>query len=179
MATAEACRILNHLESWGRIRVEPWWHHEHRALCYVNEPFNDLATESLWRDKGFQQAVFTGDLYDMRSEAPCWIEPFRSHTKVHNFSWSIYRMRPGRVLPTHRDTYARFRQIYNIADVNTVIRFVFFLEDWQSGHYFEIQKTPILQWKAGDGVYWIGATEHMAANLGESDRFTVQITGVL
>jgi len=148
-------------------------------LCYVNEPFNDTETESKWRTQGFDQKIFTGDLYDMRFEMPEWVAQFIPIVKLNYFSWSVYRMGPGRILPAHRDTYSRFCKIHNISNINDVIRYVIFLEDWQSGHYFEIENTPVVKWHAGQGVCWRGDTEHLAANLGFSDRFSLQLTGTL
>lgn len=169
---------MSKLNIWGSVRFDPWWHHEHKSLLYINEPFNDLHTESEWRARGFRQEIFTGDLYDMRSPAPDWVLDFQSLLRLRYFSWSVYRMSPGRILPSHSDTYQRFRQINHITDIDSVVRYVIFLEDWKSGHYFEIAKTPVVKWKAGEGVYWYGATEHLAANLGESDRYTLQLTGL-
>jgi hypothetical protein len=54
-----------------------------------------------------------------------------------------------------------------------------FLEDWQSGHYAEYNNQPYVNWKAGDCVYWQYDLSHMAANIGISPRFTLQITGHL
>jgi hypothetical protein len=55
---------------------------------------------------------------------------------------------------------------------------VIFLEDWQSGHYFEIDGTPITAWSAGDVITWRYDVPHVAANVGMTDRYTLQITGV-
>ena len=56
-------------------------------------------------------------------------------------------------------------------------RVLVFLEDWKSGHYFELDGIPIVNWKAGDYYQWTGATKHMASNIGVDDRYTLQLTG--
>jgi hypothetical protein len=87
-------------------------------------------------------------------------------------------MGPGTTLPNHSDTYSRFRSIYNIKDISSVFRAVVFLEDWQSGHYFEINEDPVTEWAAGETIIWKNDVEHLAANMGMTNRYTLQITGV-
>lgn len=155
-----------------------WWGYSHQALPYTNEPFNDSDSLDQWRKLGYTQTRFTGDMYDMRKPEPDWIAPFRHHFPWQHFSWSVYRMGPGTVLPNHADTYARFREIYSIKDPSTVFRAVVFLENWQSGHYFEIDHEPETEWAAGQYVIWRNDVEHLAANMGMTNRYTLQITGV-
>ncbi len=51
------------------------------------------------------------------------------------------------------------------------------MEDWRSGHYFEVDGNPIMDYKAGTYAWWIGDVEHMAANIGKGYRYTLQLTG--
>lgn len=169
--------IQENAKRWQKTWIEPWWV-SHRALPYINEPFNDPESLALWRDLGYTQTRFTGDMYDMRNPEPAWIEPFRRYFPWKHFSWSVYRMGPGCVLPNHADTYARFRELHDIQDSDSIFRAVIFLEDWQSGHYFEINGQPHTGWLAGDTVIWQNDVEHLAANMGVTDRYTLQITGV-
>ena len=163
---------------WHRSCVDPWWDLSYHDLPYINESFNDPASLARWRDLGYTQTRFTGDMYDMRQPEPAWLAPFRVAFPWQHFSWSVYRMPPGTVLPEHRDTYARFRKLYNIDDEHTIYRAVIFLADWQSGHYFEIDQHPITQWRRGDVVTWQSDVAHLAANMGHTNRYTLQITGV-
>jgi hypothetical protein len=82
-------------------------------------------------------------------------------------------MTPGTIMPEHQDTYPRYRKVYNIEDQNNVCRFLIFLNDWKSGHYFELNRTPIVNWKKGDCYMWRGDAPHMAANLGDENRYTM------
>lgn len=170
MATPDRAR-------WRRHHIEPWWDLSYRELSYINEPFNDPVSLAEWRQLGFTQSKFTGDMYDMRNQEPEWLSPFRAAFAWRHFSWSIYRMPPGSVLPEHRDTYVRFREIYQIDDADSIYRSVVFLDDWQSGHYLEIDQEPITQWRCGDAVTWRNDVPHLAANMGRTDRYTLQITG--
>lgn len=170
--------ILEKNKNWFRGHINPWWGISHRDLEWIGEPFNDPTAIRAWREIGFWQERFHGDMYDMRFQEPSWIDPFRQHFSWEQFSWSVYKMTPGRILPEHADTYVRFRRIHNISDVNDIWRAVVFLEDWQQGHYLDISKTPIVGWRAGDVVAWQGETLHTAANVGMTDRYTLQITGI-
>jgi hypothetical protein len=155
-----------------------WWGHSHQALPYTNEPFNDSVSLDQWRKLGYTQTRFTGDMYDMRKTEPDWIAPFRHHFPWKHFSWSAYRMGPGTVLPNHADTYVRYREIHDIKDPSTIFRAVIFLENWQSGHYFEIDGNPETEWPAGQYIVWRNDVRHLAANIGMTDRYTLQITGI-
>lgn len=168
---------LDNNKRWAQKWIEPWWK-SHRSLDYINEPFNDPESLDLWRQLGYTQTKFTGDMYDMRNPEPAWIAPFRNYFKWKHFSWSVYRMGPGCVLPNHADTYAKFKELHDIQDADSIFRAVIFLEDWQSGHYFEIDGTPLTGWLAGDVVIWQNDIMHLAANMGMTDRYTLQITGV-
>jgi hypothetical protein len=163
---------------WKRTWIEPWWVGSFKDLPYANEPFNDPVSLAHWQSLGYTQTKFTGDMYDMRNPEPAWMQGFRHHFPWKHFSWSVYRMGPGTVLPNHQDTYTRFKKLYNVTDDHSIHRAVVFLADWESGHYLEIDGVPITNWIAGDVVMWQSDVWHLAANCGMTDRYTLQITGV-
>jgi hypothetical protein len=165
--------------TWAQGHVDPWWGLQHRDLAYIHEPFNDPVSLREWRKLGYSQTRFTGDMYDMRSSAPAWVDGFRGIFPFERFSWSFYRMAPGCVLPAHRDTYDRFRLIHGLENTQSVVRSIVFLEDWASGHYLEMNGTPVTGWRAGDWVSWHDDFLHLAANMGRTDRYTLQLTGTV
>jgi len=165
---------------WYRGHIASWWNFKHRELEYTNEPFNDSDSVAKWRSLGYTQERFTGDMYDMRFDQPDWYDGFEAYFKQwKNIGWSFYRMTPGVILPQHSDLYTRYKRVHGLSDSKTVWRAVIFLEDWQSGHYLELDATPITQWRAGDFVAWNDDVEHLAANMGTTDRYTLQLTGHL
>jgi hypothetical protein len=158
----------------------PWWSSEdYEVLDYRNHPFNDQLTQKYWKDIGFTQTKFTGDLYGMPNKTPDWVEQFKQVFPWNNWSWQLYRMEPGTVLPAHSDTYNKFRKLNKIENPNSIWRAVVFLENWQSGHYFEIDSRNLGYWKKGDYVVWQNSVIHLAANVGETMRYTLQITGTI
>jgi hypothetical protein len=89
-------------------------------------------------------------------------------------------MMPGTVLPTHGDLYKKYVEIFDLqGQEHTIRRAIVFLEDWQSGHYAEYQGQSFSNWTTGATVEWTYDTPHLAANLGSTPRYTLQITGHL
>ena len=164
-------------KNWHSGRTNAVWSGAYKNLTYINEPFNDPVSLKEWRDLGYTQTKFTGDMYDMRQEEPKWMFAITEAFPWRHFSWSVYRMNPGTTLPMHGDTYARFREVHNwTGDIH---RAVVYMEDWQSGHISEIEDTVITGWKAGDYIVWKNDTQHLAANVGKTSRYTLQVTGVI
>jgi hypothetical protein len=164
-------------KNWYSGRTYPIWAEAFKDLMYINEPFNDSVSLREWRNLGYTQKKFTGDMYDMRQEEPEWMHMVRNVFDWKYFSWSVYRMNPGCCLPMHGDTYAKFRELHNWQ--GDIHRAVVYLEDWQSGHISEIEDTVITGWSAGDYIVWKNDTQHLAANVGKTCRYTLQVTGVI
>lgn len=160
--------------------IPPFWNDEFKNLDYINETFNDVESLARWRAMGFPDR-FTGNMCDMRSRQPSWnstiVEIF-AEMGWRDIGTSYYQMMPGTVLPTHQDLFKKYIEIFNLHGQELSIRrAVIFLEDWQPGHYFEGMDQPLVNWRAGDTVEWIYDTPHMAANIGSTPRYTLQVTG--
>lgn len=157
-----------------------FWDDEYKRLEYINEPFNDPENLALWTGLGYA-AQFTGDMCDMRSRQPRWNEQFIAIFSAlgwQNIGTSYYRMNTGTVLPVHGDLYKKYIELYNLqGQEHRIRRAVIFLEDWASGHYFEGMGQALTKWSAGTVIEWTYDTPHMAANIGITPRYTLQITG--
>lgn len=165
--------------SWAQGHLDPWWGMAHRDLSYIHEQFNDQDSLKQWRALGYTQTRFTGDMYDMRFAETDWLSKFKPHFPFANLCWSVYCMTPGSVLPTHRDTYNRYRLIHGLDADTDIVRIIVYLEDWQSGHYAEMNGQPLTGWQAGDWICWRNDFPHLAANIGMTNRYTLQLTGTL
>lgn len=85
---------------------------------------------------------------------------------------------PGNVLPWHQDKFVYFkRQFPN--EIDFVVRFVIFMQDWQMGHVLQAGDSVITHWKAGDAVLWHPDRWHVSANIGNVNKWTMNITGIL
>lgn len=157
-----------------------WDMDEITKLQYRWEPFNDTKTLDAWA-RTYQNKTFS---VGMKCDYQC-VQPSCQQAIFDNirknlcdlthpgFIW--FRMRPGDLLPNHADTYVNYRKRYNV-DLDQIFRVLVFLQDWQPGFLFEVNGTAINHYTAGTFVVWQGATHHMAGNLGNLDRYTLQIT---
>jgi hypothetical protein len=167
-------------QDFNRSKIDKFWDDEYTRLDYINEPFNDPVSVNQWVSQGYQSKI-TGDLCDMRHRLPAWTDLFvNTYTERgwKNIGLAFYRMHTGTVMPVHRDLYVKYIDLFDLkGKEHTICRALVLLEDWQSGHYLEVDNKPIVDWTAGDTVEWIYDTPHMAANLGLTPRYTLQITG--
>lgn len=163
-----------------KYQLYPFWDNKYTQLNYIQEPFNDPVNTGLWLEQGYQ-SKFAGDMCDMRSPQPSWNQRFIdifAGQGWQDVGTSYYRMTTGTVLPTHGDLYLKYVDLFDLKGrENTIRRAIVFLEDWQPGHYFEGMGRPYADWKAGQVVEWTYNTPHLAANLGLTPRYTLQITG--
>jgi hypothetical protein len=170
------------IPDWHRGHIHSFWKNEHRTLDYQTELFNNHEDMRRWRKEGFDRPneKFVGALCDMRKPQPLYnnriIQWAETEFQLKDIGTSYYQMGTGIILPTHKDTFKRYIELFGCS-LESIDRIVIFLEDWSSGHYFEIDETPIVDWKRGDFVKWRSDTPHMAANLGLAYRYTLQITG--
>ena len=161
-------------------KIRPFWDTSYQQLDYTKEPFNNPQDSERWLAMGFADN-FVGAMCDMRKTQPNWNQQIIAQVE-ESLGWqdvctSYYRMDPGTILPYHQDTYKRYIEIFKLDNPQNVHRAIVFLEDWASGHYLEIDNEPIVKWQAGDVVTWQYDTPHLAANMGYTPRYTLQITG--
>jgi hypothetical protein len=168
------CVKLN--SRWQLGHIDPFWHDDHRRLEYRRGQYNNFKDLKHWEQLGFSINPAGGDVFDMKNIMPDWSHPFFTLFPGTNTCISFFRMNTGDILPAHRDTFEIYRSVNNIQDPSKIYRAIIFLEDWSSGHIFEIDETPVTSWKAGDYVVWNYDVLHMAANLGLQPRYTIQIT---
>jgi hypothetical protein len=170
------------IPAYNKYYFTPFWTTSFKDLEYTNESFNDPVLTEKWLAAGYPNK-FTGMMCDMRSPQPVWND--RIIRQFAKYGWqdigtSYYRMDSGTVLPTHGDLYKRYVELFNLEGrEDTIRRAIIFLEDWQSGHYLEIADDVITKWTAGTVIEWAYDTPHMAANLGLTPRYTLQVTGHL
>lgn len=174
----ETLEKVDYLTGYGWMPL-PWHQFEHRELAYRREPFNNGSDENVWRSVGYTNEHFTGEMYDMRCATPSWfdIEYYQRVFPWEHLSWSFYKMTPGVILPTHVDTFRRYREMYQPGP-GTIRRGLVFLEDWCSGHYLDLGNKVMHAWRAGEYAWWTEDAPHTAANCGMVDRYTLQLTGI-
>jgi len=162
--------------------LDVFWDDEYRRLDYQQEPFNDSKDVQQWLAQGYQSKI-CGDMADMRGRQPTWNYRFIEYFEAQGWrdiGTSYYRMTSGTVMPVHQDRYVKYIDLFNLqGQENNIRRALVLLEDWQSGHYLEVQGEPVVNWRAGTVAEWEYDAPHMAANIGLTPRYTLQITGHL
>lgn len=165
-----------------KYHIEKFWDDEFKHLNYTWEPYKDSELVDRWLSAGYSDKL-SGWLCDMRQPQPSWNDRFIKF--YEELGWkdigtAYYRMDTGTIMPMHQDHYKKYVEVFNLQGrENTIYRAIVFLEDWASGHYFEGGGSAYTAWKAGDVAEWCYDVPHMAANLGLTPRYTLQITGHL
>lgn len=154
---------------------------DHLTLTMIREDFNDFEQMQSWQNMGFTPR--TGAMFDMRyANQPPLTQRLIEYVESYNLEHvgvSYYRMDPSDNLPYHRDLYSRYISLFNLENrKKDIVRMIFFPENRKPGHIFEIDNT-IVDWKAGDWVAWRYDAPHLAANMGHTPRYSIQVTGVM
>jgi hypothetical protein len=107
-----------------------------------------------------------------------WLNKIAEKIGLSNCGFTFYKMSTGDIMPRHTDHFNTYQKIFNV-EKSKVWRAVVVLQDWEPGHYFDIEHRAIVNYKRGEFVLFDAFCEHSAANLGLKDRYTLQITGQL
>jgi len=158
--------------------VTPWWNDSFKQLDYVWTPLTNDDDEKRWKQEGYVGLTLNGAIYNNKRPMPDYAKPFLTLFDWDNVGISFFRMDTMCALPLHQDQYNTYRKLFNITDPGVIWRCIVFLEDWKSGHYFEIDGSAHMNWRAGDYVAWNNDVPHYAGNFGLEPRYTMQITGM-
>lgn len=157
--------------------VTPVWTDEHKHFDYTKQPIKESEI-TVWRDKGYYHASFSGGMYDSRNPMPDWVDYVATKIGLSNCGYVFYKMETLDIMPTHVDHFETYERVFGVTRDNTY-RALVFLEDWKPGHYLEFNGEAVTNWSAGDYALWQADIPHAASNIGVSDRYTLQITGEL
>lgn len=156
--------------------VTPWWDNSFKTLNYIYYPLKNTHDEERWNNEGYNRLTLNGGLYNMTQSMPEYAQPFFTMFDWDNVGIAFYRMNTLDALPLHVDSYTSYIKMFDVKPAQ-VWRCIVFLEDWKSGHYFEIAGSAHMNWRAGDYVLWNNDVPHYAGNFGLEPRYTMQITG--
>jgi hypothetical protein len=155
--------------------IDPWWDDEFKEFEYKYLPHKDEAMVREWKAQGYANLHLNGAIHPLNDRA--YAKPFLDYFNWQDSGAAIYKMNTGDLLPVHKDHYITYQRVFNITDTGSIWRAIVFMEDWKSGHYFEIEGKPLLEWHRGDYVMWNFDVPHMAFNMGTEPRYTLQVTG--
>ncbi|MDX9731907.1 MAG: hypothetical protein RBT63_09065 [Bdellovibrionales bacterium] len=169
------------------------WSHELRTMGFTN--LIDVVTngaqsqDSDYRDRAEAFAKLgnytehnTKYFQHFGAELPSFAHRMVQASGLEDTTVSLIRQDPGNILPWHQDHFYQLKR--KLADKGIdpksarIWRFVVFLEDWTSGHYFQVEDTPCVKWRRGDIVTFMPQAFHLSSNVGTAPKFTLQITGL-
>lgn len=155
--------------------VDPWWNDSFKSLDYQYIPHKDQRMVDTWLAQGYKNLNLNGAVHHLQDSE--YAQPFLRKFPWVNQGAALFCMYTGDILPNHQDHFTTYKKSFAISDVSKIWRAILFMEDWQSGHYFEIAGRPVVDWKKGDFVRFNFDVPHMAYNMGTKPRYTLQITG--
>lgn len=164
-------------------KITPTWNDEYKLFDYQKgsyyQSLDSMFLESslnYWSSKGYESDSITGYRYLMKDQIPIWSDEILKRLGGKNYGFCFFKMVEGNVIPHHKDIYTFYRKLFNVEDPSTIWRAIVFLEDWKLGHLFEIENRKLEKWQAGTYVTWNNDAYHMAANISDVPRYTLQIT---
>jgi hypothetical protein len=161
-----------------RGHISRTWDDSFKLLEYQYLPHRDDEMVQRWLDQGYPRSLtLNGEVHHLRDRIPDYAKPLCDQLGWKDIGCQLYRMNQGDIIPVHQDHYSVYKKIVGTDRSDQVWRAVMFMEDWKSGHCFEIDGRPWSEWKAGDYMVWNNDVPHMAANIGIEPRYTLQITG--
>lgn len=161
--------------------ITPWWDDSFKELDYQYLPIKNTSDKDRWIEEGYVNVRLNGQTYNMqrlKENMPDYAKPFLTMFDWDHVGLNFYRQNTLDMFPLHTDQFISYRKMWNIQDPGQIWRCIVFLENWKSGHYFEIDGNPLVNWHKGDYVVWNFDVSHFAANIGTEPRFTMQITGI-
>jgi hypothetical protein len=86
---------------------------------------------------------------------------------------------PGHGIAWHLDDAGSYKKKFPKADISKLKRLWFSVQDWKDGHAFQISKTVITNWKAGQVFQIPFGLGHASSNFGYTPQYTISFTGVI
>jgi quercetin dioxygenase-like cupin family protein len=111
-------------------------------------------------------------------DCPNWVWQMASRlleslNESPNYVVSIVRIDPGNTIPNHVDAHFKVQEKHG---KGKTARYLIMLEDWKSGHYYEIHNQPYIKWRKGDWTKFEQGDWHLAGNMGDEPFYSMQVT---
>jgi hypothetical protein len=142
----------------------------------------------LWEELGIEQPNYIPGSTDVHQvfdkTCPVWVNKIKAMFDwVDHGTVTLNKLEPGRFIAPHADTlyrlkcYIKENQI-DITD-SEIVRINIFLQDKHYGHFLDIENEAVSTYQKGDYVLLYPGALHTVGNLGYTNRYTMQITGII
>ena len=155
--------------------VAPNWDNSFKQFEYTRQPIKQSEINE-WRQQGYTHDSFSGVMYGGNNPMPTWVYTIAEQIGLKNPGFVFYCMNTLEIMPPHVDHFETYCRVFDVKRQD-VYRGLVMLEDWQPGHYLELDRKAVVNWSAGDYYVWSADVEHAASNIGITPRWTLQITG--
>lgn len=172
-------QIENHNKKYWRGHTPCVWNDSFKHHSYhYRYPDSHTMLIKAWQEQGYPEGItLNGAVCCLAQQIPEYALDLCQQLGWKDIGCQLFRMRQADILPVHQDHYQSYKKITGLDSADRIWRAVVFLEDWKSGHYFEMNGEAWTNWRAGDYAVWNSDVPHMAANLGIEPRYTLQMTG--
>ena len=185
--------IFDAREPWRIIVVEG-----HVDLSFITDDmlssieFNEVNDvphgNGLWTELGIEEPKYVPgttnvqQVYD--TACPKWADKVKGlFPWVEHGSVTLNKLEPGQFIAPHADTLYRLKQYIKERDLDIqdskIVRVNIFLQDKQIGHFLDVGNVGIGEYRKGDYVLLYPGIIHTVGNLGYTNRYTMQITGIM
>jgi hypothetical protein len=114
-------------------------------------------------------------IWQMLDDLPLWVHKLSTLVPqdFEHYVCSVINIPPGQTIPLHQDKHYILQKNHGPGDT---FRYLVFLEDRKTGHYFEVHDQPMTGWQAGDWIKIPKSAWHLAGNMGIQPFYSAQIT---
>lgn len=161
-------------------------HLDYDFNTFINANYNEF-TSSVTHKEGHEDSTF--DFYgehNTKISQKFWdndtidFKSIGEQLNIDVVSISSILQPPGNIIPIHNDTFFKINQKYP-HDERTKVRANIFLQDWETGHLLQYEHNKVWEtctyWKKGEGFMWDSSVLHVGANIGLTNKLTLQVSG--
>lgn len=160
--------------------IDPFWNiADVKSIIYKADTHKDSELINIYTQAGHSNDHMRLYNYFEPNPMPANIDVFkRLFPHIEHLSVAINKFCPGQYLPLHHDLYEKYIDLYNVKDINQIIRVMVMIEDGYPGQISQINDQLWHNWSAGDWISWKGIESHAVYNFSLHDRYAWQLTGV-
>jgi len=112
--------------------------------------------------------------YGSKTKNHAWFDNLKP-ANAGKVGYLFTKLESGHVVPPHKDHFKSFAKYHNVP-VSAIKRRLVFIEDWKSGHFFQVNNRVFTDWRSGDFIEWTQKDRHLGGNFGLDPRYVLQIT---
>jgi hypothetical protein len=140
-------------------------------------------TEDIWTDEHeyFNYVISTFDplieIYEAEGKDFNWLLEISNILGLINCEFRFLKFKKDSKVCSNKNVFENFSEKTKL-NKSRIWQACLFLDEWKSGHYFEIQNKPLTCYKKGDYAVWTYDENFLQANLGSDNMYILEILGI-